>query len=78
MDIYEKTYREFRWATPEDFNFGNVIDHYAADPNRVALLWEDQDGNRARLTFADFKAKSNRIANVLAGLGLKRGDPILL
>lgn len=78
MDTYEKTYREFRWDTPEDFNFGNVIDHYAADPNRVALLWEDQDGNRARLTFADFKAQSNRIANVLAGLGLKRGDPILL
>src|SRR5689334_22924035 len=78
MDSYEKIYREFRWDTPEHFNFGDVIDHYAADPNRVALLWEDQDGNRARLTFADIKAQSNRIANVLTGLGLKRGDPVLL
>ena len=49
-----------------------------ADPSRVALLWEDQDGNRARLTFADIREQSNRIANVLIGLGIKRGDPVML
>ncbi len=78
MAEYEKIYREFRWNTPEQFNFGDVIDSFAADPARVALLWEDQEGNRARLTFADIKAESNRVANVLTGLGIKRGDPILL
>src|SRR5262249_8326913 len=55
-----------------------VIDEYAKDPNRVALLWEDQDGKRARLTFGDIAAQSNRIANALEGIGLKSGDPILL
>src|SRR6266851_9525986 len=66
--------RDFRWDTPERFNFGDVIDAFAADPKRVAILWEDQDGNRARLTFADLRDQSNRIANTLAGLGIRRGD----
>ncbi len=75
---YRQAYSNFRWDTPESFNFGAVIDHYAEDPNRVAILWEDQDRRRARLTFADISLQSNRIANVLAGLGIKRGDAILL
>ncbi len=78
MDGYEKIYREFQWNTPEHFNFGAVIDQFAAEPNRVALLWEDQAGNRARLTFADVKAQSNRVANVLTGMGVRHGDPILI
>src|SRR5229473_2488159 len=78
MDTYEKLYREFHWETPQHFNFGATIDSFASDPNRVALLWEDQDGNRARLTFADISQQSNRIANVLVGLGIKRGDPVMI
>jgi acyl-coenzyme A synthetase/AMP-(fatty) acid ligase len=78
MDNYEKTYNDFQWNTPEYFNFGNVIDEFSADHNRVALLWEDQEGNRAHLTFGDFKEQSNRIANVLSELGIAAGDPILL
>ncbi|MGH7932404.1 MAG: acyl-CoA synthetase [Candidatus Binataceae bacterium] len=78
MDNYAKLYSEFRWDTPEYFNFGATIDSYAEDPARVALLWEDQDGKRARLTFADIRDQSNRIANVLTGLGLKRGDPVMI
>ncbi len=70
--------KHFNWDVPEHFNFGNVIDHFAADPNRVALLWEDQEGRRARLTFADMQAQSNRIANVLEAIGIRRGDPVLL
>ena len=78
MDDYEKIYREFRWNTPEYFNFGNVIDEFSTDHNRVALLWEDQEGNRAHLTFADFREQSNRIANVLRELGIEPGDPVLM
>jgi acyl-coenzyme A synthetase/AMP-(fatty) acid ligase len=55
-----------------------MIDTFAADRNRVALLWEDQDGNRSRLTFANIRDQSNRIANVLTALGVKRGDPVMI
>ncbi len=78
MDNYQQIYNNFQWDMPEYFNFGNVIDEYSADHNRVALLWEDQEGNRAHLTFGDFKEQSNRIANVLKELGIGAGDPVLL
>src|SRR5215831_18390906 len=78
MGRYEDLRAGFRWNTPAEFNFGAVVDGFAADPARVALLWEDQDGNRARLTFRDISQQSNRVANVLTGLGVKRGDPIMI
>jgi acyl-coenzyme A synthetase/AMP-(fatty) acid ligase len=78
MTISHKLHRNFKWETPEHFNFGATVDSFGLDPSRVALLWEDQDGNRARLTFAHVSAQSSRIANVLTGLGLKPGDPVMI
>jgi acyl-coenzyme A synthetase/AMP-(fatty) acid ligase len=78
MDTYDQLRRDFHWNTPAQFNFGAAVDGFAADPNRVALLWEDQSGNRARLTFADIRDQSNRVANVLTALGVKRGDPVMI
>src|SRR5215472_10899300 len=78
MGRYEDLCHSFRWNTPAEFNFGAVIDAFASDPARVALLWEDQEGNRARLTFRDISVQSNRVANVLTGLGIKRGDPVMI
>jgi acyl-coenzyme A synthetase/AMP-(fatty) acid ligase len=78
MDAYEKLYLEFGWQIPDYFNFGDTIDQLAADPGRIALLWEDEDGNRARLRYADIRSQSNQIANVLTGLGVKRGDPVMI
>jgi len=78
MDTYDQLRHDFRWNTPAQFNFGAAVDAFAADPNRLALLWEDQSGNRARLTFADVRDQSNRVANVLAALGIKRGDPVMI
>jgi acetyl-CoA synthetase/medium-chain acyl-CoA synthetase len=78
MGRYEELTENFRWNAPTEFNFGAVIDRFAVDPSRVALLWEDQDGNRARLTFRDISQQSNRVANVLTGLGVRRGDPVMI
>ncbi len=75
---HRSRHREFKWEVPEFFNFGATIDRFAEDPSRVALLCEDQDGRRARLTFADISAQSARIANVMAAHGIAPGDPILL
>jgi acyl-coenzyme A synthetase/AMP-(fatty) acid ligase len=78
MSDYENPHRDFRWEVPEYFNFGAAIDVFGAEPGRPAILCEDQDGNRARLCFADVRDQSNRIANVLAGLGVKPGDPVMI
>jgi len=78
IENYRRKYRDFRWETPEHFNFAEIIDKFAEDPRRVALLFEDGERRRARLTFADIAAQSKRIANVLSGHGIKRGDAVML
>lgn len=78
MSDYQDSYRDFRWEVPEHFNFGAAVDAFGAEPGRPAIVCEDQDGNRARLCFADISEQSNRIANVLAGLGVKPGDPVIV
>src|SRR5258708_10967001 len=72
------TVENLRWEAPEFFNFGATNDKLAEDAGRVAILWEDSEGRRARLTFADIADQSWRIANVRSGLGIKRGDSVLL
>ncbi len=78
LEHYRRIYRDFRWETPPNFNFAAVIDKFAEDPRRVAILWEDSEGRRARLTFADIAQQSKRIATVLAGYGIRRGDAVML
>jgi acetyl-CoA synthetase/medium-chain acyl-CoA synthetase len=69
---------EFRWTVPEEFNFGAMIDAWATDRSRVALYWENEAGQTARLTFWDVKQATNRMMNALAGLGIARGDPVIV
>jgi acyl-coenzyme A synthetase/AMP-(fatty) acid ligase len=78
MNDYGNLYRDFRWEVPEHFNFGAAIDAFGTEPGRLAVLCEDQDGNRVRLSFADIREQSNRIANVLTGLRVKPGDPVMI
>jgi acetyl-CoA synthetase/medium-chain acyl-CoA synthetase len=75
---YEDLVGGFRWEIPAEFNFGGLIDAWATDRSRVALYWEDEHGRRARLTFWDVKDASNRCMNGLSGLGLRRGEPLLV
>jgi len=75
---YEELVASFRWVMPAEFNFGALVDAWATDRSRVALYWEDEEGRSARLTFWDVKQASNRVMNALAGLGVGRGDPVLV
>jgi acetyl-CoA synthetase/medium-chain acyl-CoA synthetase len=76
---YDELQHSFRWSVPEKFNFAtDVVDAYATDRGRVALYWEDEDGNEARYTFWDIAIRSRRFANVLRGLGVGRGEPVMV
>ncbi|CAN5760446.1 AMP-binding protein [soil metagenome] len=72
---YEEMASSWHWDVPERYNIAEdtVDKHPAGDP---AMLWEDSTGAEKRLTFGDMKAMSNRIANVLAGIGVERGDRV--
>ncbi|MEM7115339.1 MAG: AMP-binding protein [Chloroflexota bacterium] len=80
MTDYEKTYAEFKWEKPEHFNFArDVVDKWAtANPEQMALVWVDDDGNEERRTYADISRASRRLCNMLTSLGVQRGDVVVI
>ncbi len=79
MQNYEKEYDEFTWQVPEKFNFaGEVIDKWAEDREKLAMLWVDDEGTEIKKTFRDLSVASKRLANVLSANGVKRGDVVLV
>ena len=76
---YREIYDAFRWNVPQRFNIATACcDRWAVDPDRIALIHEQPDGQVRRYTFAELRELSNRCANMLVGLGLQRKDRVLL
>jgi acetyl-CoA synthetase len=76
---YETAYRDFRWPVLNEFNWAlDFFDLQARDNQRPALWVVNEDGREDRLSFAQMSARSNQVANFLRGLGVKRGDRVLL
>src|SRR5947209_7451651 len=79
MTDYEAERRSFQLDVPEYFNFAaDVIDKLAQNPEKLAMFWVGQDGERRQLTFAHFAEYSSRAANAFASLGISKGDPVLV
>lgn len=77
---YEDFYQNFEIKIPENFNFAyDVVDEYAKnDPDKIALVWCDENGAEATFTFAQLKEYSDKTANFFKSAGIKRGDPVML
>jgi acetyl-CoA synthetase len=76
---YEEVCARFRWSIPEQFNIAvDICDRHAADPDRLAMIFEDEDGRVSEHTFAEFRARSNQLAHALAGLEVRRGDRVAI
>ncbi len=76
---YERAYRDFRWPALDRFNWAlDYFDPMARGNDRLGLWIVDEVGAETRLTFAELAARSSRVANHLRGLGVRRGDRLLL
>ena len=80
-ETYEDTRARFRWRVPRRYNIGvDICDKWAGEADRLALIYKrrpDEPGPEVeRYTFRDLQRLSNRLANVLAGHGIARGDRI--
>lgn len=75
---YDELVERFRWDIPEFYNIGtDVCDRWAdADPDRIALVFAEENGSSRNFSFAELKAQSNRFANLFASHGLERGDRV--
>ncbi len=47
-------------------------------PNKKAMVWCNPEGDEEIFTFRDMKAESNRTANFIKSLGLKKGDAVMI
>jgi acetyl-CoA synthetase len=58
----------------------NCLDRHVAAGNaeRVALLWEGENGDERRVTYGDLTDEVKRVANVLEGLGIGVGDRVAI
>ena len=90
MSIYQKFFQEtlndqgfpqnITLNYPENFNFSyDVVDAVAQEtPQKTALVWCNTEGEEHTFTFADIQHGSNRMANVFAHAGLRRGMRVML
>lgn len=70
---------EFSWDVPETFNFSSdVVDRWAAEPDRLALITVDDDGQTERFTYADIARRVAQLANLLTEQGIKQGDRVIV
>ncbi|MEO6925912.1 MAG: AMP-binding protein, partial [Rhodanobacter sp.] len=77
----DTAYRDFRWPELDEFNW--ALDYFdelgrSEHADHTALWLVDENGSEVRLSFADLSARSNRVANFLRELGVRRGDRVLL
>ena len=80
FDSYEDFKKNFDFKVPENFNFAyDIADRYAKeDPEKIALVWCNDEGEEETFTFKDIKKYSDKAANLIKSYGIKKGDKVLL
>jgi acetyl-CoA synthetase len=78
---YEKEFHNWRWNIPTHYNIGyDCVDKHTKTnkKNKIALYWENANGESDKLTFNDMSRLSNKFGNVLKKLDVKKGDRYLI
>ena len=72
--------KNLEFIIPENFNFAyDVMDAWAEEaPDKLALLWTNDQGEEIRTTFGQLKAQTDQAASYLQTLGIGKNDPVML
>ncbi len=72
--------KNFKLNIPDHFNFGyDIVDEWAAkEPNKLALLWTNDEGDERRFSFGEMKRYTDQTASYFQELGIKSGDKVML
>ncbi len=68
-----------KWCVGGRMNIvANCLDKHAGTPQdgQLALVWEGEEGQVRRLSYAELRAEVNRCANALGELGIGKGDGV--
>lgn len=76
---YEDFYKNFKVEMPDNFNFGyDIVDELAkTKPDKTAIVWCNENGDEKIISFAEMKRMSDKTANALTALGIKKGDVVM-
>lgn len=80
FESYDDFFQNFKIEFPDNFNFAyDVVDVYAeTEPERVALVWCDDEGNSKIINFREMKILADKAANFFASQGIGKGDHVML
>ena len=81
-EAYAQLHGDFRWAVPEHFNIAQVCcQRWSSAPNATKNTAVVASGTGASATFhtySELQDQANRLSNVLAVLGVSRGDRVAI
>ena len=85
-DNYAAMHSHFRWLVPQHFNIAQVccarwaeLDREKPDAERKIAIYAEGTGSAATFyTYVELQQAANRLSNVLAGLGVGRGDRVAI
>jgi acetyl-CoA synthetase len=77
---YQDFTENFQIKIPENFNFAyDVVDQIAIQsPDKIAMVWCNDNGEEAVFTFSQMKKYSDKAANFFMSAGIRKGDPVML
>jgi len=72
--------KNLEFIIPDHFNFAyDVMDEWAKeDPDKLALLWTNDEGEERRFSYGDLKALSDKTAAYFTSLGIGKGDMVMI
>lgn len=67
-----------KWFVGGKINIAhNCVDKHArARPEKIALIWEGEDGSVRRLTYRELYEQTNHLAHTLQSMGIAKGDRV--
>ena len=63
---------------PLQYNLVMEIEKYTTNESKIAVKWEDQEGETEEITYRSLMLVANKIGNVFLDKGLKKGDVALI
>jgi acetyl-CoA synthetase len=79
--VMEGNFPSVQWFTGGKLNLSfNCVDRHAlgARRDKTAIIWEGEPGEVRRLTYRELHVEVQKFANVLQGLGIKKGDRVAI
>ena len=63
---------------PEQYNLTSEIEKHTSNPEKLALKWQNEDGDKKEITYLQLMKNVNKLGNLFREAGLKKGDTVLV